>query len=122
MNPDQIALYNKAGEFARLFQEQNRKRLEEPSPDRPWFFHPLGWCIEVGFTSARPEYDRPKAKIDSRTETFAQRIGMLAQTTQIWLDTNAMVSYLSLAYRIFAYRRISRDHFYLLIWSMRLED
>ena len=91
MNADQIALFDKAGELARLFHEKKSKILQEPGPDRPWFFHPLGWCIDIGYTGVLPEYDRPTAEVDPRTATFAQRVGSLSHTTQIWEDSRTMV-------------------------------
>lgn len=91
MNSDQIALLDRSGELARLFHEVRRRRLKEPGPDRPWFFHPLGYWIDVGYNGQTPEYDQPTSPIDPRTANFAQRMGALARTTKIWEDKEAMV-------------------------------
>ena len=91
MNPPQIALLDRAGEIARLFHETKRRQLKEPGPDRPWFFHPLGYWIDVGYNRQTPEYDQPPSKINQQTVDFAQRVGELSRTTKIWEDKEAMV-------------------------------
>jgi len=91
MNADQTALFERAGELARRYNEKRRQTLQEPGPDRPWFFHPLGFWIDVGYTGSTPEYDQPTARIDPRTAHFARRIGVLARTTKIWEDKDAIV-------------------------------
>ena len=91
MNPDQIELHRRAGELARLFHEARQRRLKDPGPDRPWFFHPLGYWIDLGYSGQKPEYDQPKGRLSLRTASFAQRIGMLSRTTKIWEDKEMMV-------------------------------
>jgi hypothetical protein len=91
MNAQQASLFDRAGELARTFHEARRRKLKEPGPDRPWFFHPLGYWIDVGYTGAIPEYDQPQAIIDPRTVDFAKRMGSLSQITKIWEDKEAMV-------------------------------
>jgi len=91
MNVHQTSLSNQAGELARQFHETRSRRLKEPGPDRPWFFHPLGYWIDVGYNGAIPEYDQPQAIIDPRTIEFAKRMGSLSQITKVWEDKEAMV-------------------------------
>ena len=91
MDAEQLALFNRAGELARLFHDERRRRLKEPGPDRPWFFHPIGYWIDVGFNDQLPEYDQPESKLDVRTAVFARRIGALARLTRIWQDEETMV-------------------------------
>lgn len=92
MDTEQLALYNRAGELAHLFLEARRRRLKEPGPDRPWFFHPIGYEVDTGLNNAPPEYDRPDSKLDVRTAVFARKVGALARTTNIWQDDEAMVA------------------------------
>lgn len=92
MNANQITLYERAGELSRRFQELWKQVNEQPGPDRPWFFHPLGYWIDLGYSGEPPEYDPPTTPIDVRTAQFAQRIGVLARTTKIWLDKEALVT------------------------------
>ena len=92
MNASQITLYERAGELSRRFQELWKEVNEQPGPDRPWFFHPLGYWIELGYSGEPPEYDPPTTPIDLRTAQFAQRIGVLARTTKVWLDKEALVT------------------------------
>jgi hypothetical protein len=101
MNDDQTALFDRAGELARRFHEARRRRLKEPGPDRPWFFHPLGYWIEVGYTGQTPEYDQPKSHIDTSTAHFARRMGTLSRITRIWEDKEAMV--------LFCYYRVGNS-------------
>lgn len=92
MNPDQLALFEQAGELARRFHEARRLRLEAPGPERPWFFHPLGYYVDYGYNGSEPEYDKPESKFEPRTLQFAQQIGTLNRSTKIWQDKKAMVS------------------------------
>ena len=93
MNPSQIVLLDQAGEIARVFLETKRRQLKEPGPDRPWFFHPLGYWIDVGYNNGQtPEYDQPTSKINQQTVDFAQRIGELSRVTKLWEDEEAMVN------------------------------
>lgn len=91
MNREQIALYERAGELAHRFNDSKVKTDEEPGPDRAWFFHPLGYWIDAGYTGQLPEYDRPNVEIDLRAANFAQMMGNLARTTKVWEDKKAMV-------------------------------
>ena len=91
MDPNQIELYNRAGELARRYHESRRQRLTQAGPERPWFFHPIGYFIDIGFSGQIPEYDKPRARLSYWTATFAQRMGMLSQNTKIWEDKEAMV-------------------------------
>ena len=91
MNSDQVAVFDRAGELARVYHEARQRRLEEPGPDRPWFFHPLGYWIDFGFSGGPPEYDQPSAKVDLQTANFARIIGGLSRTTKIWQDKEAIV-------------------------------
>jgi hypothetical protein len=91
MNEAQIELYNRAGELARRYHENRRKRLSQAGPDRPWFLHPLGFFIDIGFSGGIPEYDKPQGRLSKRTAAFAQRMGILSQTTKIWKDEEALV-------------------------------
>ena len=91
MKPDQISLYDRAGELARRFHEARRQRLKEPGPDRPWFFHPIGYWIDIGYTGETPEYDKPTGHLDPRTAKFARTLGALSKITKIWQDKEAMV-------------------------------
>jgi hypothetical protein len=107
MNGDQVALYERASELARLYSEKRKQALQEPGPDRPWFFHPLGYWIDVGYSGEIPEYDQPTSRIDPRTAHFARRIGILARGTKIWENKEAMVcSGLISTYQ----EDIARDH------------
>ena len=115
MNAHQTTLFDRAGELARSFHEARRRRLKEPGPDRPWFFHPLGYWIDVSYNGAIPEYDRPQAIIDPRTVAFAKRMGSLSRITKIWEDKEAMV-FISLV--IINNYRISRGRFSHLIWIL----
>ena len=91
MNPEQVAVFDRAGELARVYEEARNRRLKEPGPDRPWFFHPLGYWLDSGFSGEPPEYDQPLAKVDLRAANFARLIGGLSRTTRIWLDKEAIV-------------------------------
>ena len=115
MDDDQTTLFDRAGELARSFHESRRRRLQEPGPDRPWFFHPLGYWIDVGYNGAIPEYDQPQAIIDPRTVEFAKRMGSLSRITKIWEDEEAMV-FISLA--VTNNYRILRGKFSHLIWIL----
>jgi hypothetical protein len=92
MNSDQIALYQQAGELARRFNENITRLNEEPGPDRAWFFHPLGYLIDAGYSGEVPEYDRPNVEIDPRSANFAQMMGNLARTTKVWEDKKTLVT------------------------------
>ena len=92
MNDDQLAVYDRAGELARVFNEVRKHRLQEPAPDRPWFFHPLGYWIDFGYNAGPPEYDQPSSNVDARTANFARVIGGLSRTTKIWQDKEALVN------------------------------
>jgi hypothetical protein len=91
MNSGQLSLFERAGELAHRFHEAWKLRLEEPGPERPWFFHPLGYHIDYGYNSSEPEYDEPTSKIEPRTIAFARQMGTLNRTTKIWQDKKAMV-------------------------------
>jgi hypothetical protein len=91
MNAKQINLYERAGELSRRFQELWKQINERPGPDRPWFFHPLGYWIDLGYSGVTPEYDPPRVPVDFRTAQFAQRMGVLARTTKPWLDKETLV-------------------------------
>jgi hypothetical protein len=91
MNTDQIALYDLAGELARRFHEARQRRLKEPGPDRPWFFHPIGYWIDLGYAGQLPEYDQPTSHLNIHTANFAQRMGTLSRVTMIWENKEAMV-------------------------------
>lgn len=93
MNSDQVAVCDRAGELARVYHESRKRRLEEAGPDRPWFFHPLGYWIDFGFSGGPPEYDQPSAKVDLQTANFARIIGGLSRTTKIWQDKEAIVNH-----------------------------
>jgi hypothetical protein len=94
MDGNQIELYHRSGELARRYHEYRRQRAAQAGPDRPWFFHPLGYFIDIGFSGRIPEYDKPQTRVSKRTATFAQRMGMLSRTTKIWEDKEALVLYL----------------------------
>jgi len=91
MNANQINLYERAGELSRRFDDLWRQENDRPGPDRPWFFHTLGYWIELGYTGAPPEYDPPNVRADIRSTQFAYRIGILARTTKPWRDEEALV-------------------------------
>jgi hypothetical protein len=91
MNNDQIALFDRAGFLAHHFKEMRRRMLSELAPDTAWFFHPVGYWIDYGFSASAPEYDLPTQHLDVRTANFARRIGDLARGTKIWGDKEAMV-------------------------------
>jgi len=91
MNVNQITLYERAGELSRRFQELWKQTKEKPGPDRPWFFHPFGYFIDLGYSGEKPEYDPPTVPIDFRTAQFARQIGMLSRTTRPWLNEETLV-------------------------------
>lgn len=91
MNPDQLAVFDRAGELARIFNEARKRRLQEPAPDRPWFFHPLGYWIDFGLNGGPPEYDQPSSNVDVRTANFGRLVGGLSRTTRIWQDKETIV-------------------------------
>jgi hypothetical protein len=93
MDGEQVKLYERAGKLSRQFQELFKIVNDQPSPDRPWFFHPFGYWIDLGYNGERPEYDPPPlGSISLRTAAFSQRIGILARTTRAWMDEKKMVS------------------------------
>jgi hypothetical protein len=109
MNSDQLALFEGAGELARRFHEAWQLRLEEPGPERPWFFHPLGYHIDYGYHGSEPEYDKPTAKVDPRTIMFARQMGALNRTTKIWQNKKVMVNNHRLVTMILT-KNIAREH------------
>lgn len=115
MDTDQVALFERAGTFARLFNESRKRLLQEPAPDTAWFFHPVGYWIDYGFSQVVPEYDLPTQHLDVRTINFARRIGDLARTTKVWRDKEAMVIYLGMTDL-----RMLQGHIYLLTLNTNL--
>jgi hypothetical protein len=91
MNQDQTSLYDKAGELARQFHDSRNRLQMQPGPDRPWFFHPLGYYIDLGYSGEVPEYDRPEGHFELQTTNFAKRIGVLGRIAKVWEDKKALV-------------------------------
>lgn len=118
MNPQQLSLFELAGQLARRFNEAWRRRLKEPGPDRPWFFHPLGYWIDVGFNGQQPEYDQPKSKVDPRTAKFAAQMGALSRTAKIWEEKESMVLLPGGCSNF----RISPENIYRPIWITNPDD
>jgi hypothetical protein len=86
MNPDQTALYDRAGELARQYHELKRRHDEAPATA----FHGAFFlsAIEAGFDEQPLD---AQIVANPRIASLAHRMGLLARVTRIWKDDRAMV-------------------------------